>query len=311
LGHFLPLPDPQRNRRLLANWQGLLGTLHALRGNTNLARLHCRAALAELTIQDWLSVLLCHCILARIAMQTGDLAEAQTLLQSSLELARRQGSCESEVLVNTDRARLMMLQGDLNQAQALLRAELKRLNGNRAQPYPLLGRLLFMHGELLLQQGRISEAEEATQAGLAQVRDCCAPFVLNGYLLLSEIASRNHQPEKAHLMLYEAERRMHWGRIDCACYEEPIAAQKARIAQREQPAPARLNVVPDYQDDLTPREVSVLKLLAEGMSIREVGSRLFISENTVKTHAKNINVKLGACRRTQAINSAKAMGILA
>lgn len=65
-----------------------------------------------------------------------------------------------------------------------------------------------------------------------------------------------------------------------------------------------------YQDGLTPREVSVLKLLAEGMSVREVGNRLFISENTVKTHAKNINVKLGACRRTQAINSAKAMGIL-
>ncbi|WP_338586208.1 LuxR C-terminal-related transcriptional regulator [Pseudomonas sp. MAG733B] len=311
LGHFLPLPDPQRNRRLLANWQGLFGTLHALRGNTETARLHCRAALEDLTTQDWLSVLLCQCILARIAMQTADLSEAQTLLQSSLELARRQGSHESEVLVNTDRARLMMLQGDFNQAQALLRTELKRLNGNRAQPYPLLGRLLFQHGELLLQQGHIGEAEQVAQAGLIQVRDCCAPFVLNGYLLLSEIASRNQQPEKAHLMLYEAERRMHWGKIDSACYEAPIAAQKARIAQREQPAPTRLSVVPDYQDDLTPREVSVLKLLAEGMSVREVGSRLFISENTVKTHAKNINVKLGACRRTQAINSAKAMGILA
>jgi ATP/maltotriose-dependent transcriptional regulator MalT len=55
----------------------------------------------------------------------------------------------------------------------------------------------------------------------------------------------------------------------------------------------------------------VLKLLAEGMSVREVSHRLFISVNTVKSHAKNINVKLGACRRTQAINSAKAMGILA
>jgi ATP/maltotriose-dependent transcriptional regulator MalT len=110
---------------------------------------------------------------------------------------------------------------------------------------------------------------------------------------------------------------MHWGKIHPACYQGPIARHKARIAAREQPAndekvsPVRTSGVPDYQDDLTPREVSVLKLLAEGMSVREVGSRLFISENTVKTHAKNINVKLGACRRTQAINSAKAMGILA
>jgi len=186
-----------------------------------------------------------------------------------------------------------------------------------AQPYPLLGRLLFTQGELLLQQGHTHEAEVVVQAGLLQVRDCCAPFVLNAYLLLSEIASRSRDPEKARWHLHEAERRMHWGKIHAACYQGPIARQNARIAAREQPAnddkvsPVRLTGVADYQDDLTPREVSVLKLLAEGMSVREVGSRLFISENTVKTHAKNINVKLGACRRTQAINSAKAMGILA
>ncbi|CAG8871454.1 helix-turn-helix transcriptional regulator [Pseudomonas fluorescens] len=317
LGHFLPLPDTRRNQRLLANWQALYGTLQALRGHADSARLHCRAALDDLTAEDWLSVLLCHCILARIAMEAGDLVEAQSLLDHSLELARRQGSHESEVLVNVDRTRLLMLQGQWGQAQSLVRSELNRLTVKGAQPYPLLGRLLFAQGELLLQQGHTHEAEVVVQAGLLQVRDCCAPFVLNGYLLLSEIASRSRDPEKARWHLYEAERRMHWGKIHAACYQGPIARQKARIAAREQPAnddkvlPVRLTGVANYQDDLTPREVSVLKLLAEGMSVREVGSRLFISENTVKTHAKNINVKLGACRRTQAINSAKAMGILA
>ncbi|MNK78649.1 HTH-type transcriptional regulator MalT [compost metagenome] len=316
LGHFLPLPDTRRNQRLLANWQALYGTLQALRGHADSARLHCRAALDDLTAEDWLSVLLCHCILARIAMEAGDLVEAQSLLDHSLELARRQGSHESEVLVNVDRTRLLMLQGQWGQAQSLVRSELNRLTVKGAQPYPLLGRLLFAQGELLLQQGHTHEAEVVVQAGLLQVRACCAPFVLNGYLLLSEIASRSRDPEKARWHLYEAERRMHWGKIHAACYQGPIARQKARIAAREQPAnddkvsPVRLTGVADYQDDLTPREVSVLKLLAEGMSVREVGSRLFISENTVKTHAKNINVKLGACRRTQAINSAKAMGIL-
>lgn len=317
LGHFLPLPDPQRHQRLLANWQALFGTLHALRGNAEPARLHCHAALRHLTARDWLSVLLCHCTLARIAMKTGELNEAQVLLEHSLELARRQGSREAEVLVNTDRVRLMMLQGQTGLAQLLLRSELAELVGSRTEPYPLLGRLKFLQGELLLQQGHAVEAEQVVQAGLLQVRDCCAPFVLDAYLLLSEIASRNDDAQKAHQLLYEAERRMHWGKIDSACYQEPIAQQKARNLTREQghesnhSPEVRVTAVPDYQDDLTPREVSVLKLLAEGMSVREVGHRLFISVNTVKTHAKNINVKLGACRRTQAINSAKAMGILA
>jgi ATP/maltotriose-dependent transcriptional regulator MalT len=317
LGHFLPLADTRRNQRLLANWQALYGTLQAQRGHVDPARLHCRAALDYLTAEDWLSVLLCHCILARIAMDAGDLVEAQSLLDHSLELARRQGSHESEVLVNVDRVRLLMLQGQSRLAQSLVRSELNRLTVSTGQPYPLRGRLLFQQGELLLQQGHVNEAEVVVQAGLLQVRDCCAPFVLNAYLLLSEIAARSHDLEKARWHLHEAERRMHWGKVHAACYQGPIARQQARIAAREQPAnddkasPARTSGVPDYQDDLTPREVSVLKLLAEGMSVREVGSRLFISENTVKTHAKNINVKLGACRRTQAINSAKAMGILA
>lgn len=317
LGHFLPLPDPQRNRRLLANWQALNGTLHALRGNPEQARLHCYAALRFLTAQDWLSVLLCNCTLARIAMDAAELNEAQVLLEHSLELARRHGSREAEVLINTDRVRLMMLQGQPGLAQSLLRTELNQMTASRSQPYPLLGRLLFLHGELLLQQGHLCEAEQILKAGLLQVRDSCAPFVLSAYLLLAEIASRDADAEKAYLLLYEAERRMHWGKIDSVCYQRPIALQKDRIQAREQsasndPAPlARVTAVPDYQDDLTPREVSVLKLLAEGMSVREVGHRLFISVNTVKSHAKNINVKLGACRRTQAINSAKAMGILA
>ncbi|WP_160109639.1 LuxR C-terminal-related transcriptional regulator [Pseudomonas izuensis] len=317
LGHFLPLPDPQRHQRLLANWQALSGTLHALRGNVEQGRQHCHAALRYLMDADWLSVLLCHCTLARIAMKTGELTEAQVLLEHSLELARRRGSREAEVLVNADRVRLMALQGQTGMAQSLLLSELAQLTGSRTSPYPLLGRLMFLQGELLVQQGHAREAEHVLRAGLLQVCDACAPFVLDAYLLLSEIASQNHEAEKAQLLLYEAERRMHWGKIDGACYQGPIALQKARNLAREQtrdtdkPAMTRITGVPDYQDDLTPREMSVLKLLAEGMSVREVGHRLFISVNTVKTHAKNINVKLGACRRTQAINSAKAMGILA
>ncbi|MCY1181897.1 HTH-type transcriptional regulator MalT [compost metagenome] len=62
---------------------------------------------------------------------------------------------------------------------------------------------------------------------------------------------------------------------------------------------------------LTRREVSVLKLLADGLSNEEVGASLYISLNTVKTHTKKINSKLGVNRRTQAIMRAKAMGILA
>ncbi|HEF4762475.1 TPA: response regulator transcription factor [Pseudomonas putida] len=63
--------------------------------------------------------------------------------------------------------------------------------------------------------------------------------------------------------------------------------------------------------DLTPREVCVLELVAQGLSNQEISNQLFISLNTVKAHTVHINHKLGVKRRTQAVMRAKAMGVLA
>ncbi|MGH8434400.1 MAG: LuxR C-terminal-related transcriptional regulator [Pseudomonas sp.] len=422
LGHFLPQPSAERSARFLAHWQALRGTIEAVRGSAATARQHCRAALGQLAAGDWLAVLLCHSTLARIAMASGEASQAQQLLTEAVELARRKQFLDGEVLLNTDRLRLMILQGELPQAQALLSEDLQRVEAYSSRHNPLLGRLLFLQGELHLLDGRLDESEAALLAGLAQTQECSAPFILHGYLLLAEVATVRGDYETAEFQLHQAERRMHWGNIDGAYYESAIALQRMRIlagqgqweqvlsqaraleaslqgsgsrlppvvmpslAQNNQLLLARAEhavgtcmqarqrlltllrqckryqfellasevqqalvdlgfgsslaeqgvsgVAPEFcvgmldkadktatfdpcgkslrdQDELTPREVSVLRLLAEGMSNQEVSDVLFISLNTVKTHAKNINTKLGASRRTQAIIFAQASGILA
>ncbi|MDP2245547.1 LuxR C-terminal-related transcriptional regulator [Pseudomonas sp.] len=61
---------------------------------------------------------------------------------------------------------------------------------------------------------------------------------------------------------------------------------------------------------LSCRELTVLRLIAQGLSNQEVAEQLFISLHTVKTHARRINGKLGVARRTQAVARAKALGVL-
>jgi DNA-binding CsgD family transcriptional regulator len=62
---------------------------------------------------------------------------------------------------------------------------------------------------------------------------------------------------------------------------------------------------------MTPRELEVLQLIAEGLSNKEMAERLFVSENTIKTHTSRVFDKLGASRRTQAVQLAKTQRIIA
>lgn len=61
---------------------------------------------------------------------------------------------------------------------------------------------------------------------------------------------------------------------------------------------------------ITPRELEILEVMAAGLSNREIAARLFVSENTVKTHAARLFDKLSARRRTQAVQRAKAAGLI-
>ena len=63
-------------------------------------------------------------------------------------------------------------------------------------------------------------------------------------------------------------------------------------------------------DELTPREVEVLELLAEGLANKAIGVRLKISDQTVKFHVASIIGKLGASNRTDAVRLAVRRGLI-
>jgi ATP/maltotriose-dependent transcriptional regulator MalT len=427
LGRFLPQPDATANRRLLAIWQALQGTLHGLSGNDAIAREYCQKALEQLGEDEPHVSFLCTVILARLAMSTGETVQAQQVLMLALEQARRQGSVVREVQINTQRISLMILCGESELAAHLLQQNLGLLKAeDHAHPL-LLGRLLVLQGKVHLQRGEMESCERLLRQALEQQIDNCLT-VLPALIGLCEISACRGDFQQAFALLHDAERRMQCANVQETSYrgilslqtlsvliqqqnwkqalpmaqmieqylrgpalrssslqipslpvhsqllfalvEQGIgqlneASRRLQTAWREcrrlnfhgleaklqrtlenltatprQPSakapptplagtfnllvseartPVTRAVNPGVtksamgtrQESLSGREISVLELLAEGLSNREISERLYISTNTVKAHIKHINSKLGVTRRAQAVMRAKAIGVLA
>ena len=86
------------------------------------------------------------------------------------------------------------------------------------------------------------------------------------------------------------------------------------VVVREVMVPAPVNFVRDQSKveslGITPRELEILELIAEGLSNREIAARVYVSENTVKTHSSRVFDKLGARRRTQAVQMGKELRLI-
>ncbi len=108
--------------------------------------------------------------------------------------------------------------------------------------------------------------------------------------LLSEAAAQGIRPDYIGKLLavFEAE------------------AQKREDQSYLPPAPSAQPLI----EPLSQRELEVLQLIAEGLTNQEIASRLFLSQNTVKVHTRNIYGKLGVHNRTQAAARAKDLKIL-
>jgi DNA-binding CsgD family transcriptional regulator len=76
------------------------------------------------------------------------------------------------------------------------------------------------------------------------------------------------------------------------------------------PVPFAVDTEKRKELGITPREHEILGLIAEGLSNREIGLRLFVSENTVKTHSSRLFDKLGVNRRVQAVQKGRELRLL-
>jgi len=91
-----------------------------------------------------------------------------------------------------------------------------------------------------------------------------------------------------------------------------LTKNKETVIIREVPTPQffTLNETRLRELGITRRELEILELIANGLSNREIAEKLFVSENTVKTHSSRLFDKLSARRRTQAVQMGKELGLI-
>jgi NarL family two-component system response regulator LiaR len=82
------------------------------------------------------------------------------------------------------------------------------------------------------------------------------------------------------------------------------------IREVRRDGPFVLNAEKLKEVGLTPREHETLGLIAQGLSNREIGEKLFVSENTVKAHSSRVFEKMQVNRRVQAVQKGKDLGLI-
>jgi LuxR family transcriptional regulator, maltose regulon positive regulatory protein len=127
--------------------------------------------------------------------------------------------------------------------------------------------------------------------------------------------------DHVHSLLILAQARVARGRLALAASEFDIAREQldaftdaGRLGALADEVEARLDEARAGSEKTveppSPAELAVLRLLASDLSQREIGNELFLSMNTVKTHARNLYSKLGVSSREAAVRQANAVGLM-
>jgi LuxR family transcriptional regulator, maltose regulon positive regulatory protein len=159
-----------------------------------------------------------------------------------------------------------------------------------------------MLGEVLARDGQTDQADLLLRRGVEQLRSGAQPLLLIQSLLgLAAVRRALGASADARALLAEARTMLH------DCTDPGVLAERTEVVARGLTPANRKH---PGSDNLTDRELEVLRLLEKGLSKREIASRLFLSYNTIHSHSRSIYRKLNASSRVEAIARAGEQGLL-
>jgi LuxR family maltose regulon positive regulatory protein len=328
----------------------LSGVAAQLTGNPGRARSHLQEGARRGAISAPVIQVLCLAQLALVAIDEGDWPEAEALSARARAQVDRVGlgDCPLSALVFAVSARVRGQRGRAGQAQDDRRAA-SRLLARLADFVPWYAaeaRVVIAGAALRL--GDVPATRELLAEAARLAREMPEALVLSGWIEATRAAAaplaetvmapgslttaelRVLQLLRTHLSFREMAAGLHvsantvkthahavYRKLDACSRSEAVT--KARGAgllgdgADELPVPIEsLDATPCPQPDaLTAAELRVLRLLPSELSLAEIGSRLRLSSATVTTHAQAAYRKLAACSRSDAVERARDVGLLA
>jgi LuxR family maltose regulon positive regulatory protein len=235
----------------------------------------------------------------------GDLTGAEAALRDGLQRLPGAGYSLLYVIGLGQLALARLDHGDAGDAEAIMADAERHIGEGRvgeasaASPAVLArGRLLELHGDLVAAGAAYPRAVVLGRRGGRQLAAASA------LIALARLNRRLRAYDQARAAAREARR------VLASCPDPGIlAGLVARTERALQLTTARRPVVA-ADPDLSERELAILRLLASELSQREIGSQLYVSFNTVKSHTRSIFRKLGVTTRAAAVDRGRELGFL-
>jgi LuxR family transcriptional regulator, maltose regulon positive regulatory protein len=159
----------------------------------------------------------------------------------------------------------------------------------------------YADGELARARGNLQVARAKIEHGLGMARRGGLRLeTVYGLLALARIALKAGAWAEAQELRRRARRQLG------ACRDPGFLSSRVSA---EHVADLGGMLAADSTDELSERELTVLRLLYSELSLREIGNELYISKNTIKTHTRNIYAKLRVSNRHQAVIRARQLGL--
>jgi LuxR family maltose regulon positive regulatory protein len=238
---------------------------------------------------------------------SGRPGEAAAELEAAADTARAARNHLAVIHASGGLAAIRAEEGDLEAAAAVAESALSLAEQRGLSEHWATTLARVVRGRALEQRGRITDAAAEIDVGVELSARGVARVEI-GYARLAQADAHrlSGDPAAAAEALREARRVIE------RCPAPGLLRELLARTERRLHASARVRVhdEPGAAEELTERELSVLSLLPSALSQREIGEALYVSLNTVKSHARSIYRKLNVDTRDDAVARARSLGLL-